>query len=43
VTRWLVQHDFAVHAIAGEEQTLEDFYLSLMGDARGVAQKGGLA
>lgn len=41
VTRWLVQQDFAVHAIAGEEQTLEDFYLSLMGDARDAARKGG--
>jgi ABC-2 type transport system ATP-binding protein len=34
LTRWLVEHGFAVYEIAPEAQTLESFYLSLMNDSR---------
>jgi ABC-2 type transport system ATP-binding protein len=34
VVRWLVDHQFEVHGIAREQQTLETFYLSLVKAAR---------
>jgi ABC-2 type transport system ATP-binding protein len=34
VARWLVQHSHPIHELAIEEQTLENFYLSLMEESR---------
>ncbi|MFN3408830.1 MAG: ABC transporter ATP-binding protein [Limisphaerales bacterium] len=34
VARWLVQHHHPIHELANEEQTLEQFYLSLMEESR---------
>lgn len=34
VARWLVQHSHPIHELANEEQTLEQFYLSLMEESR---------
>ena len=37
LVRWLVKENFAVHEIFRQEQTLEDFYLSLMKPAAAAA------
>jgi ABC-2 type transport system ATP-binding protein len=39
VAKFLVQQGFELHELAAEEQTLEDFYLSLMNDQRGGEKK----
>ncbi|MEI7729872.1 MAG: ABC transporter ATP-binding protein [Verrucomicrobiota bacterium] len=40
VVRWLVQHDRPVHEIVREEQTLENFYLTLMRQGREAGPEG---
>jgi len=38
VARWLVENHHPIHELAAEEQTLEQFYLSLMNESRAGAQ-----